>query len=168
MQHCAEERRKLAAEWTHFHAHEKQRHERAEREVGSLLEKREGSILGLAQVSVTGGKRGMTQFLYYTKRIIIHKPLIQLLFLECTGPQSAKTFVFLLQEQANLKLLTADVRQKEKAAAQERDTLERLRDELDREKDKISSTGLRLKTRAQEVEAFSKVNSHHTHTHLCK
>ncbi|KAF0032527.1 hypothetical protein F2P81_014817 [Scophthalmus maximus] len=49
MQHCAEERRKLAAEWAHFHALEKQRHERAEREVGSLLEKREGSIIGLAQ-----------------------------------------------------------------------------------------------------------------------
>ncbi|XP_034449930.1 fas-binding factor 1 homolog isoform X5 [Hippoglossus hippoglossus] len=109
MQHCAEERRRLAAEWTHFHAHEKQRHERAEREVGSLLEKREGSILGLAQ------------------------------------------------EQANLKLLTADVKQKEMAVAQERETLERLREELDREKDKISSTGLRLKTRAQEVEAFSKL-----------
>ncbi|XP_060946677.1 fas-binding factor 1 homolog isoform X2 [Limanda limanda] len=109
MQHCAEERRKLATEWTHFHAHEKQRHDRAEREVGSLLEKREGSILGLAQ------------------------------------------------EQANLKLLTADVRQKEMAVAQERDTLERLREELDREKDKISSTGLRLKSRAQEVEAFSKL-----------
>ncbi|XP_053299758.1 fas-binding factor 1 homolog isoform X3 [Pleuronectes platessa] len=109
MQHCAEERRKLAAEWTHFHAHEKQRHDRAEREVGSLLEMREGSILGLAQ------------------------------------------------EQANLKLLTADVRQKEMAVAQERETLERLREELDREKDKISSTGLRLQSRAQEVEAFSKL-----------
>lgn len=51
MQHCAEERRKLAAEWAHFHTLEKQRHERAEREVSSLLEKREGSILSLAQVS---------------------------------------------------------------------------------------------------------------------
>lgn len=53
MQHCAEERRKLAAEWAHFHAQEKQRHERAEREVSSLLEKREGSIMSLAQVSFT-------------------------------------------------------------------------------------------------------------------
>lgn len=50
MQHCAEERRKLAAEWAHFHTMEKQRHERAEREVSSLLEKREGSIVSLAQV----------------------------------------------------------------------------------------------------------------------
>lgn len=52
MQHCAEERRKLAAEWAHFHTMEKQRRERAEREVDSLLEKREGSIISLAQVSV--------------------------------------------------------------------------------------------------------------------
>lgn len=53
MQHCAEERRKLAVEWAHFHAQEKQRHERAEREVSSLLEKREGSIMSLAQVNIT-------------------------------------------------------------------------------------------------------------------
>lgn len=50
MQHCADERRKLAAEWAHFHTVEKQRRERAEREVDSLLEKREGSIVSLAQV----------------------------------------------------------------------------------------------------------------------
>lgn len=51
MQHCADERRKLAAEWAHFHTMEKQRRERAEREVDSLLEKREGSIVSLAQVA---------------------------------------------------------------------------------------------------------------------
>lgn len=50
MQHCAEERRKLAVEWAHFHDQDKQRHERAEREVSSLLDKREGSIITLAQV----------------------------------------------------------------------------------------------------------------------
>nr|XP_046271884.1 fas-binding factor 1 homolog isoform X4 [Scatophagus argus] len=109
MQHCAEERRKLAAEWAHFHALEKQRHERAEREVSSLLEKREGSIISLAQ------------------------------------------------EQADLKLHTAELKQKEMAVAQDRETLERLREELDREKERISSSALRLKTRAQEVEAFSKL-----------
>ncbi|KAM4531077.1 fas-binding factor 1 homolog isoform 2-T2 [Odontesthes bonariensis] len=109
MQHCADERRKLAAEWTHFHSQEKQRHERAEREVNSLLERREGSIIGLAQ------------------------------------------------EQADLKLRTAELKQKEIAVAQEKETLERLREELDREKERISSTALRLKTRAEEVEAFSKL-----------
>ncbi|XP_030592569.1 fas-binding factor 1 homolog isoform X6 [Archocentrus centrarchus] len=109
MQHCADERRKLAAEWAHFHAQEKQRHERAEREVSSLLEKREGSIISLAQ------------------------------------------------EQADLKLRTSELKQKELALAQERETLERLREELDREKERLSSTALRLKTRAQEVEAFSKL-----------
>ncbi|TNN37154.1 Fas-binding factor 1 [Liparis tanakae] len=54
MQHCAEERRKLAADWAHFHSLEKQRHERAEREAGSLLERREGSILSLAQKHAEG------------------------------------------------------------------------------------------------------------------
>ncbi|KAM7372216.1 hypothetical protein PAMP_009399 [Pampus punctatissimus] len=109
MQLCAEERRKLAAEWAHFHTQEKQRHERAEREVNSLLEKREGSIISLAQ------------------------------------------------EQADLKLRTAELKQKEMAVAQERDTLEGLREEVDRDKERISSTAVRLKTRAQEVEAFSKL-----------
>lgn len=47
--------------------------------------------------------------------------------------------------------------------AQERETLERLREELEREKERISSTALRLKTRTQEVEAFSRVNINHTY-----
>lgn len=109
MQHCAEERRKLAAEWAQFHAKEKQRHDRAEREASSLLEKREDSIISLAQ------------------------------------------------ERADLKLRTGEVKQKELAVTQERETLDRLREELDREKESISATALRLKTRTQEVEAFSKL-----------
>uniref|UniRef100_A0A672YC11 Fas-binding factor 1 C-terminal domain-containing protein n=1 Tax=Sphaeramia orbicularis TaxID=375764 RepID=A0A672YC11_9TELE len=109
MQHCAEERRKLAAEWAHFHTQEKQRHDRAEREVSSLLEKREGSIISLAQ------------------------------------------------DQADLKLRAAELKQKEASVVQEREILERLREEVEREKERISSTALRLKTRAQEVEAFSKL-----------
>ncbi|XP_034395656.1 fas-binding factor 1 homolog isoform X2 [Cyclopterus lumpus] len=109
MQHFAEERRKLAADWAHFHSLEKQRHERAEREASSLLEKREGSILSLAQ------------------------------------------------DQADLKLHTAELKLKEAAVAQEGETVQRLREELDREKERISSTALRLKTRAHEVEAFSEL-----------
>ncbi|XP_047428802.1 fas-binding factor 1-like isoform X2 [Mugil cephalus] len=109
MQLCADERRKLAAEWAQFHTQEKQRRERSERDVSSLLEKREGSILSLAQ------------------------------------------------DQADMKLRMAELKQKETSVSQERETLERLREELDREKEKLSSTALRLKTRAQEVEAFSKL-----------
>ncbi|XP_027898713.1 fas-binding factor 1 homolog isoform X2 [Xiphophorus couchianus] len=109
MQHCAEERRKLAAEWTHFHTQEKQRHDKAEREVNSLLERREGSIISLAQ------------------------------------------------EQADLKLRMAELKQKEMAVTQEKETLARLKEELDREKEKANSMALRLKTRAEEVEAFSKL-----------
>ena len=66
-----------------------------------------------------------------------------------------------------MKLHTAELKQKELTVTQERETLERLREELDREKDRISSTALRLKTRAQEVEAFSKVNSHHADPYMC-
>lgn len=109
MQHCADERRKLAAEWAHFHTVEKQRRERAEREVDSLLEKREGSIVSLAQ------------------------------------------------EQADLKLRAAELKQKEAAVTQERETIERQREELEQEKARMSSVALRLKTRTQEVEAFSEL-----------
>ncbi|XP_071242076.1 fas-binding factor 1 homolog isoform X10 [Salvelinus alpinus] len=55
MQRCAEERRKLAAEWTQFHTQEKQRQDRAEREASRALERdahREGSIISMAQEQV--------------------------------------------------------------------------------------------------------------------
>ncbi|XP_041735467.1 fas-binding factor 1 homolog isoform X3 [Coregonus clupeaformis] len=55
MQRCAEERRTLAAEWTQFHAQEKQRQDRAEREASRALERdahREGSIISMAQEQV--------------------------------------------------------------------------------------------------------------------
>ncbi|XP_049925615.1 fas-binding factor 1-like isoform X2 [Epinephelus moara] len=61
------------------------------------------------------------------------------------------------KEQGDLKLHNAELKQKEMALAQEKETLDRLKEEVNREKEKISSTALRLKTRAQEVEAFSKL-----------
>lgn len=54
MQHCAEERRKLAAEWSRFHTQEKLRQERVEREASRAIERdanREGSIFSMAQVN---------------------------------------------------------------------------------------------------------------------
>lgn len=67
---------------------------------------------------------------------------------------------YVLQEQADMKLRTAELKRKEAAVTEEREALDRLREDLNREREKISSTALRLKTRAQEVEAFSKVTSH--------
>ncbi|XP_034037421.1 fas-binding factor 1 homolog isoform X2 [Thalassophryne amazonica] len=61
------------------------------------------------------------------------------------------------QEQSELKLRAAEIKQKEITLTQERDALKRLREELDTEKERISDTALRLKTRVQEVEAFSKL-----------
>ncbi|XP_067237299.1 fas-binding factor 1 homolog isoform X7 [Chanodichthys erythropterus] len=63
------------------------------------------------------------------------------------------------QEQAELKLRSGELKQKEESLQKERDGLEKERQELEREKEKLSSTALRLKTRAQEVEAFSKLAS---------
>ncbi|XP_077395276.1 fas-binding factor 1 homolog [Festucalex cinctus] len=109
MQQCSEERRKLASEWNIFHAQEKQRRERAEQDVSTLLERREGSIMSLAQ------------------------------------------------EQAELKLRSGELKLKEKAVAQEREALEQLKGELEQEKERIRNTAMRLKIRAQEVDAFSKL-----------
>lgn len=52
MEHCAAERRRLDAEWANFHSAEKQRQEQLEKEVRSLLEKRESALISLANVSV--------------------------------------------------------------------------------------------------------------------
>ncbi|XP_042561466.1 fas-binding factor 1 homolog isoform X3 [Clupea harengus] len=61
------------------------------------------------------------------------------------------------QEQAELKLRAGELKQREDAATRERESLDRLREDLEREKEKLSATALRLKTRAQEVESFSKL-----------
>ncbi|KAK7167030.1 hypothetical protein R3I94_001436 [Phoxinus phoxinus] len=63
------------------------------------------------------------------------------------------------QEQADVKLRAGEMKQKEESLQRERDGVEKERQELDREKEKLSATALRLKTRAQEVEAFSKLAS---------
>lgn len=47
---------------------------------------------------------------------------------------------------------------------QERETTERQREELEQEKARMSSVALRLKTRTQEVEAFSEVRNRHFHS----
>lgn len=49
MQRCAEERRKLAAEWTQFHTQEKQRQDRAASRALERDAHREGSIISMAQ-----------------------------------------------------------------------------------------------------------------------
>ncbi|XP_056308896.1 fas-binding factor 1 homolog isoform X3 [Danio aesculapii] len=69
------------------------------------------------------------------------------------------TIISLAQEQADLKLRTGELKQKEDSLQRDRDALDRDRLQLDGEKEKLSSTALTLKTRAHEVEAFSKLAS---------
>ena len=70
----------------------------------------------------------------------------------------------MFQEQAELKLRAGELKQREESVTRqkeglerERAELERQRAELEREKERLSGLALTLKTRAQEVEAFSKV-----------
>ncbi|XP_056143634.1 fas-binding factor 1 homolog [Lampris incognitus] len=69
------------------------------------------------------------------------------------------SIISMAQEQADLKLRAGELKQKDEAVAHERETLAREKEELEREKGRLSSTALKLKTRAQEVEAFSKLAS---------
>ncbi|XP_051994501.1 fas-binding factor 1 homolog isoform X2 [Xyrauchen texanus] len=69
------------------------------------------------------------------------------------------SIISMAKEQAELKLCSGELRQKEESLQKERESLERVREELEREKEKLSAMALRLKTRAQEVESFSKLAS---------
>ncbi|RXN37853.1 fas-binding factor 1 [Labeo rohita] len=69
------------------------------------------------------------------------------------------SIISMAQDQADLKLRAGELKQKEEALMRERDCLEKLKQELDTEKDRLSAAALRLKTRAQEVESFSKLAS---------
>ncbi|XP_052406964.1 fas-binding factor 1 homolog isoform X3 [Carassius gibelio] len=69
------------------------------------------------------------------------------------------SFISMAQEQVDLKLRAGELKQKEEALLRERDSLEKLRQELDTEKERLSAAALRLKTRAQEVESFSTLAS---------
>ncbi|KAJ3600718.1 hypothetical protein NHX12_031695 [Muraenolepis orangiensis] len=67
------------------------------------------------------------------------------------------SIVNMAQEQADVKLRSGELKQREEALAREREVLERQREEVEREKEKVSAAALRLQSRAQEVEAFSKL-----------
>ncbi|KAL2101019.1 hypothetical protein ACEWY4_002780 [Coilia grayii] len=69
------------------------------------------------------------------------------------------SIISLAQEQAELKLRGGELKQREDALTRERETLDHLREDMEREKDRLSATAIRLKTRAQEVESFSKLAS---------
>ncbi|XP_067086959.1 fas-binding factor 1 homolog isoform X2 [Osmerus mordax] len=74
--------------------------------------------------------------------------------------------ISMAQEQAELKLRAGELKQREESVTREKEglerqmaELERQRAELEREKERLSGLALTLKTRAQEVEAFSKLAS---------
>ncbi|XP_036409412.1 fas-binding factor 1 isoform X2 [Megalops cyprinoides] len=69
------------------------------------------------------------------------------------------SIISMAQEQADLKLRAAELRQREEAAAREREALQRQGEELEQERERVNAAALRLKTRAQELEGFSKLAS---------
>ncbi|XP_068932447.1 fas-binding factor 1 isoform X2 [Petaurus breviceps papuanus] len=114
MHKCAEEGRRLAAEWADFYAQQKLSKERAEREAERVLQvdsQREGTIVSLAK------------------------------------------------EQAELKIRASELRLQEEQLAGEWEILERERQELRLEKEKVNSAALRIKLQTEEVESMSKVAS---------
>ncbi|XP_017539030.1 fas-binding factor 1 homolog isoform X1 [Pygocentrus nattereri] len=69
------------------------------------------------------------------------------------------TIISIAQEQAELKLRAGELKQREDVLQRERENLDKLREDLEREKEKLSAAALQLKSRAQEVESFSKLAS---------
>ncbi|KAL7883512.1 hypothetical protein SRHO_G00011700 [Serrasalmus rhombeus] len=69
------------------------------------------------------------------------------------------TIISIAQEQAELKLRAGELKQREDALQRERENLDKLREDLEREKEKLNAAALQLKSRAQEVESFSKLAS---------
>ncbi|XP_060760417.1 fas-binding factor 1 homolog isoform X2 [Neoarius graeffei] len=61
------------------------------------------------------------------------------------------------QEQAELKLRAGELKQKEEAIQKENVNLEKLRGELEGERERLNTAALHLKHRAQEVESLSKM-----------
>lgn len=53
------------------------------------------------------------------------------------------------------------MKERERAAAEEREALDRLREDLERKKEIISGMEVKLKAQVQEVEDLRKVNPHH-------
>ncbi|XP_056608327.1 fas-binding factor 1 homolog isoform X2 [Triplophysa dalaica] len=73
--------------------------------------------------------------------------------------QREGSIINMAQEQAELKLRAGELKQKEESLQRERESLEKTRQEMERERDKLGTAALRLKTRAEEVESFSKLAS---------
>ncbi|MBN3299102.1 FBF1 factor, partial [Amia calva] len=67
------------------------------------------------------------------------------------------TIISLAQEQAELKLRGAELRLREEALVRAEEAQRKEREELQREKEQLSGAALRLRTRAEEVEAYSKL-----------
>ena len=68
MQQCAEERRRLAAEWSRFHSQEREQQTRAERQASHALEReanREAAIISMAQVPPLGGRQPLSAWHSY-------------------------------------------------------------------------------------------------------
>ncbi|XP_041431871.1 fas-binding factor 1 homolog isoform X3 [Xenopus laevis] len=114
MSRCAEERRKLAAEWSDFHNQQKLSKERAEKEANRAImaeTQREGVIINLAK------------------------------------------------EQADLKIKASELLNKDEQLVIAREAMEKERQDLRLEKERINASALRVRQRAEEIESMSKLAS---------
>ncbi|XP_063315101.1 fas-binding factor 1 isoform X2 [Pelobates fuscus] len=114
MMRCAEERRKLAAEWSEFYTQHKLSKERAEKDVNRALmleTQREGTIISLAK------------------------------------------------EQAELKVQATELRNREEQLTLAKEAVEKERQELRLEKERLNALALRVQHRAEEIEHMSKLAS---------
>ncbi|KAJ8344720.1 hypothetical protein SKAU_G00289130 [Synaphobranchus kaupii] len=69
------------------------------------------------------------------------------------------SIISMAQEQADLRLRAGELKQCEEALSREKESLQRQREEVEQERERLGVAAVRLKTRALELEGFSKVAS---------
>ncbi|XP_061079413.1 fas-binding factor 1 homolog [Conger conger] len=69
------------------------------------------------------------------------------------------SIITIAQEQADLRLRAGEARQREEALSREKEALQRQREEAEQERERLGVAAGRLKTRALELEGFSKLAS---------
>ncbi|KAG5831779.1 hypothetical protein ANANG_G00282790 [Anguilla anguilla] len=69
------------------------------------------------------------------------------------------SIITIAQEQADLRLRAGELRQHEEALTREKEVLQRQREEMEQERERLGVAAVRLKTRALELERFSKLAS---------
>ncbi|XP_075033908.1 fas-binding factor 1 [Mixophyes fleayi] len=172
MKHCAEERRKLAAEWSEFHTQQKLSKEPVEKDISRAImveTQREGAITSLAkeqaEVNQASELRKKEEQLALSREALekerqdLH---LKKKRVNATALRVRKKFEEverLSKEQAEVNQ-ASELRNKEEQLALSRKALEKERQHLQLEKKQVSEIVLDLRQNFEEIQRLSKLATH--------